>query len=284
MFIYQSRFLTRGEVWYDDEPDNAPVDWIYYRQRSSPVAGARSRETHTLLVDLTPSPDQLLARMDQKTALKINAALAKDHLAWERGDARDAKTLNEVERLWNEFAAAHKSPPLERDWFDKIAEAGNLNLSAAKDPTGQTLAYHLVLLTRQRARQLIAISPYRALPDAAWRNAVSRANCFIHWKNFLDFRTRGIPFFDWGGWYMGTTNIQYLGINRFKQSFGGRIVREFECEQIRTLKGWCVLTAARLIRRAGLLKPTAGGSQRPAPSPKPTTHATAKDSQISPAF
>jgi len=33
-------------------------------------------------------------------------------------------------------------------------------------------------------------------------------------------------------------------------SDGGQTVREFECEQIVTLKGWALLTAASLIARA----------------------------------
>ena len=31
---------------------------------------------------------------------------------------------------------------------------------------------------------------------------------------------------------------------------GGQVVREYECEQIVTLKGWMVLTGARLLARA----------------------------------
>jgi hypothetical protein len=108
------------------------------------------------------------------------------------------------------------------------------------------------LITLQRARQLIAISPYRPIPDVAWRNAVNRAHCFLHWKNFLRFKAQGIPVFDFGGWYTGTTNIQFLGMNQFKKGFGGQVVREFECEEIRTLKGWLALTGARILKRAGL--------------------------------
>ena len=41
-----------------------------------------------------------------------------------------------------------------------------------------------------------------------------------------------------------------LGANAFKKALGGHVVREFECEQIVTLKGWVLLTAARLIAGA----------------------------------
>ena len=50
--------------------------------------------------------------------------------------------------------------------------------------------------------------------------------------------------------YPGTDDIQLLGANAFKKSLGGQVVNEFECEQVKTLKGWALLTAARLIDRA----------------------------------
>jgi hypothetical protein len=284
MFTYRSRFLTRGEVWYDEEPDATSVDWVYHRQRSSPLVGARCRHAYTLLIDLTIRPDQLLAGIEERTALKIIAAQNEDRLQWQRLDSRDVKTMDRVEAMWNEFAVLNKTPLFERDWVDEIARAGQLECSAASDPAGNVLAYHLVLLAGQRARQLIAIAPYRAVPDLAWRGAVSRANCFIHWMNFLAFRERGIPCFDFGGWYMGTTNIQFLGINRFKKSFGGRIVREFDCEEIRTIKGRVVLSTARLLKRAGLLN---RGEDLPASAPRttyPNSNESPKDCEVSPAF
>ena len=59
----------------------------------------------------------------------------------------------------------------------------------------------------------------------------------------------GVRWFDFGGWYPGTDDIQLLGANAYKQGFGGQVVREFECEQILTVKGWTFLTAARILAR-----------------------------------
>lgn len=287
MFIYRSRFLTRGEVWFDEEPDRTPVDWIYHRQRSTPTPRGSWKYFYTVLVNLDKSADQVLESMDDKTAHKIVEARDADRLRWERCDGRDPQVMDEVERLWNEFALAQKTPLLERDWMDHFARAGNLHVSAAKDAAGDVLAYHLVFLTPKRARQLIAISPYRAVPDVAWRNAVSRANCFIHWKNFLDFKARGITCFDFGGWYPGRTNIQFLGINRFKLSFGGEVVREYDCEQPVTAKGWLALTAAKILQRARQLKQSGSAPETPdlpPPKTKKDSHATAKNCDVSPAI
>jgi hypothetical protein len=66
------------------------------------------------------------------------------------------------------------------------------------------------------------------------------------------FLTRGeiwLEAFDFGGWYRGTTDQALLKINEFKRGFGGQVVREYDCEQILTLKGWVVLNAARLLEK-----------------------------------
>jgi hypothetical protein len=249
MFVYRGRFLTRGEVWFDDQPDGSQVDWIYHCQRSSPLANYRWKAFYTVLVDLRKSPADLFAAMDDKTARKITEAQEKDKLRCEHCDASDARIIAETEAMWNKFAAAQNTPRLDRPWLDQFRQAGVLDVVAARDSSGQVLVYHLVLLTRGRARQLIAISPHRTVPSIAWRHAVSRANCLIHWHNFQSFKEQGITHFDFGGWYPGTTDIQLLGINTFKKSFGGVVVREFDCEQPVTFKGRVALIFAHLWAR-----------------------------------
>ncbi len=249
MLVYQSRFMTRAEVWYDEEPDGARVDWILHRQRSSPLANCRCKEVHTRLIPLGMTPAELFAGIEERTARKITEAQEKDKLRWERCGPKDVRSLDEAEAMWNQFALAQKTEPFDRTWLDQMFAANALDIAAARDPAGNLLAYHLVFLTPKRARQLIAISPYKAVPSFAWRNAVSRANCFIHWKNFLEYREQGIPYFDFGGWHVGKTDIRLLGINAFKKSFGGSVVREYECEQPLTAKGWLLLGVAHILRR-----------------------------------
>ncbi len=279
MFVYKSRFLTRGETWFDGSPDGARVDWIYHRQRSSPLAGSRWRRFHTLLIDLCRTPGDLFDSLDHKTARRITEAREKDKLRCIHCDSNDPKLLDEVEAMWNQFAAAQKTAPLDRSWFEQFREAGALDVVAAKNPAGTVLVYHLVLLTPKRARQLIAISPRKAVPDVAWRNIISRANCLVHWHNFLTFRARKIPYFDFGGWYPGTTDIQLLGINTFKKGFGGIVVREFDCDEPVTIKGRVALALAQMLARLKRPRQLTNGKPRSRnDAPEPKAH------KVSPAF
>lgn len=284
MFIYRSRFLTRGEVWFDDEPDDTPVDWIYYRQRPRPSPRGRWKFFYTRLIDLTREPAQLLAGMEEKTVSKIEAAEKADHIRWEPGDARDPKIMDEVERMWNESAAARKAAPLDRAWLKSLVAAGALEVSTTRDRSGRVLTRHLTYVGKKRAQDLIAVSLPGPHPDAVLRNQINRANCLGHWQTMLNLKKRGIRCYDFGGWYAGATDLRLLGMNAFKKGFGGEVVREFEGGEIRTLKGWLVLSSARLLERAGMLGQDAGAPAGPASILNGNTHAATENCEVSPAF
>ena len=72
MYTWKSRFLTRGEVWFDGDRDNTRlVDCIRYQQRSQPVPGARSKLFDTYFIDLSQPAEQLQANLNTDTAYKI---------------------------------------------------------------------------------------------------------------------------------------------------------------------------------------------------------------------
>jgi hypothetical protein len=255
MFVYQSRFLTRGEVWFDNESNGAAVDWILYRNRSAPVAGARSRNFYNRLIDLEKTPEELLAQMDPKTIAKINAA-AEDKTCCEWRGLTDGPLLDEIETMWNQsIEAKRRWGMLNRKWLAEMISAQALELAAARDGDGRLLVYAGIFRDKHRVQQLMSVSPPKAALVPVIRSKTNRASCFLLWNTMLRLKQQGVRYFDFGGWYPGNEDIQLLGANAFKKSFGGQVVREYECEQILTLKGWIVLTGARLITRARDFRP-----------------------------
>ena len=59
MIIYQSRFLTRGEVWFNEEPARRNLDWLLYNQYSQPVPRSKWKYFHSYVVDLEGSPHEV---------------------------------------------------------------------------------------------------------------------------------------------------------------------------------------------------------------------------------
>ena len=78
--------------------------------------------------------------MRSRTARKITDAEVEEGMRCEQCDARDPRLIDEVEAMWNRFATAQNTPPLERPWLDQIKEAGGLDVVAAKDRAGLVLA------------------------------------------------------------------------------------------------------------------------------------------------
>jgi hypothetical protein len=265
MYICKSRFLTRGEVWYDDEPgDTRSVDWILYQQRSRPVPGAQRIYFYNYYVDLTQSTGQLSEQLNKDTAYKIRRARDRDQIICECCDPRDPAVLDRFEKMYNPFAATKGLSRLDRAQMDSMAAAGVLDLSVARDAHGNALVYHANYRDHRRATQMHSPSIYWKLPGSAARNLIGRANRYLMWSDMLRYKEQGLKCFDFGGWYSGTTDQALLKINEFKKGFGGQVMREYICEQILTLKGWAVINTARLLKRAKLLR---SGPRTQAPHP-----------------
>jgi len=248
MITYKSRFLTRAEIWFDNEPTPTarPVDCILYHLRSRPVPGAQSRSFYTLLVDLSQTQEQLRAQLNDDTAYKVRRARDRDKIICECCDSRNPAVMNGFEQMYNAFAAIKGLPPLNRLRLERMAAAGALDITAAKDPHGKILVYHANYRDERRATQLEMPSLYRTLPQSAARNFCGRANRYLTWSNILRYKQEGLKSFDFGGWHLGS-DPDMLSINDFKRGFGGQVVREYHCEQTLTLKGRLVLYAAKLL-------------------------------------
>jgi hypothetical protein len=265
MYTCKSRFLTRAEVWYDDEPDDIrSVDWILYQQRSSPFPGSRWKYFYNYFVDLTQSTEQLTEQLNKDTAYKIRRARDRDQITCEACDPRDPAVLDRFEEMYNPFAATKGLSRLDRVQINAMAVAGVLDLSVARDAQGNALVWHANYRDHRRATQWHSPSVYWKLPGSAARNLIGRANRYLIWNDMLRYKEQGLQCFDFGGWYPGTTDQVLLKINEFKKGFGGQVVREYQCEQILTLKGWVVLNAARLLKRTRLFR-SASKTQAPHP-------------------
>jgi hypothetical protein len=255
MYICKSRFLTRGEVWFDDEPgDTRSADWVLYQQRSQPVRGARWKYFYTYIIDLAQTVEQLQANLNADTAYKIRRARERDKIVCETCDANDSEVLSRFEAMYNTFAATKGLAALDRGRVDAMATAGVLDLSVAKDPQGNDLVYHANYRDQHRARELYLPSLFRQLSDNSARNLIGRANRYLTWSDILRYKDEALKCFDFGGWYEGD-DPGMLKINDFKKGFGGQVLRQYECEQILTLKGWFVLNVAKLLSRAPRKKP-----------------------------
>lgn len=256
MITYQSRFLTRGEVWFENEPEPLPVDWLVYHQRPEPTPGGSWRPFYTRVVDLTPAPESLLSGMDGFTAADIRKAPTKDGTICRRLQAAEPCVLNAFAGFYDHFAALRNLGAADRSWLHRTAEAGRLDLWAADSRLGERLVYHLFYRDAKRVRSVHSASLYTETSSKDGQRAIGRANRLLVWNCMLHYRDMGITLFDLGGWYSGATNAALLGVNKFKQSFGGTVLREWEGERLLTFKALAVVTVGRFLERLKKRRPS----------------------------
>ena len=213
------------------------------------------------------SEEELLARLNKDTAYKIRRARERDGIVCECCDPRDPAVLNRFEEFYNAFAATKGLAPLERSAVESMVAAGVLDLSLAKDSEGRPLVYHANYRASHRARELYLPSLPRNASDNAIRNVISRASRYLTWSDMLRYKADGLKLFDFGGWYPGTADESLLRINEFKRGFGGEVIREYECEQILTLRGWAALRGAEFLKRAKLFRSALKKADRTAELP-----------------
>jgi len=249
MIIYQSRFLTRGEVWFDNPATSEPVDWIIFRQRSQPATKGKWRPFYTRVIDLTQDRDALLAQMDGFTAADIKKAVKKDQTLCQKLDSRDQIALCEFADFYDRFAALKHLGSADRSWLERTAQAGNLDIWAADTPSGERQAYHVFYRESDRVRSLHAASFYAHACSKKAQRKIGRANRLLIWECMMHYLAAGLKIFDLGGWYNGSTDAALLGVNKCKEGFGGKVICKYMGQQLKTFKAWSAITTAQIMNK-----------------------------------
>lgn len=213
----------------------------------------RLRRT-TKLIDLTPEPEALLKSLGKSNAYKIRRA------------EREGAVLVPDLPLDAFLAFYNAHPPAGRPLLRAGLEGygGALALTGAtKD--GVLVAAHAHLLDPASGRARFLHSARLSGPglSTSERNAVGMANRFLHGRDMLLFKARGLTTYDFGGFYPGKDDSKLASIAAFKDSFGGVVAPETHYLSLPywgLLRGW----EAALALRARL-----AAARRGAPAPAP---------------
>lgn len=240
MIVWQGRFCRFGDIYFGEESvPRAEVDVVRHFHRSTPLPGVPCSPVQTILIELAPDPEVLLAAVSKDTRYEIRRAGEKDGLEYEVVKAT-GQAVDEFAGYYAQFAALKGLPPLSSDYLHALARARALDLSVVRQE-GEVLVWHAYHRGRARVRLLHSVSLYRTTEDSARRNLVGRANRYQHWHDICRFRADAIALYDFGGWYEGAKDQEKVRINAFKQEFGGTIVPTFSCQHALTVKGRLVL-------------------------------------------
>jgi len=245
VILLPSRFVTIGEVLFGEPVAAERVDLRQYLQRPEPLAGAAScAPFRTLHVDLRQSEEQLLAGIKKGTRYEIRRAEQEGVRAIVAASDR----LHEFEAFFTKFAASKDLTAPSGAQLAAYARAGVLALSYAETTAGQVLVWHAHLCANGRARLWLSASA-ASDTDKAARAATGRANRLLHWHDMQMARASGYATYDVGGWDGESTDPRLQGISRFKEELGGRVVTEFNCTEVMTIRGRAYKAAEQIVTR-----------------------------------
>ena len=247
MISYQRKFVRIAEYWGAEPAGNPRVDILRFFQQPEPLPGMLSREFYTVQVDLRRDQDELLGKMKKNTRYEIKRAEGAGNFVCEISNGAESRALIEFCNFYDRFAERKAQPKLNRSWLARLAEGGLLSVSHVRDDGSENLVWHAYHWTSDRATLLYSASSLLDTYPAAVRSSIGRANRLLHWRDMLTFKNRGIATYDFGGWYDQKEDRVRLNINKFKESFGGEIIKTYICERPLTLKGKLFLTTRRLV-------------------------------------
>lgn len=151
--------------------------------------------------------------------------------------------IEKFKRFYNSFAFEKEIPKLDEALFYGYKDKLCITCATYKN---EILSAHAYVVDKQAGiTRLLYSSSIRLIEDVD-SNFISRANKYLHFKDMEYFKTNGYLIYDFGGYAYNTIEIQKQGINKFKLSFGGEVVKYFDYQSYLTvLSAWVM----KLVRK-----------------------------------
>lgn len=166
----------------------------------------------TIIIDLTPSEDELLSAMHEKTRYNIRLAERRGVSVKCQMPTAKGQGLETFWRLLQETAARDGFRVHAREYYEKLlavrSDAFSNELFFAQYH-GETIAVALVNFYRETATYLHGAS--------AGAHRAVMAPHLLHWRIMVEAKRRGCAAYD----LWGIDEKRWPGLTRFKRGFGG---------------------------------------------------------------
>ena len=220
------------KVWFAEEPVK-DKGIITYRQAET--EGRDAVPFETLITDLTETPEQIKGRFAKNCRYEVNRAERED-ISVKIISGTDIKD-EDIDGFISFFKEFWQSKSMDLDDPDGLTgemrtyrDMGSLCLAMASI-RGSVAVYHTYICDDVRCRLWHSASLYR-LDDEEGdsRKLTGMANRYLHYRDMLYHKDRGLSAYDWGG---AGTDAEVANITRFKESFGGVRKTCYEYEEVR---------------------------------------------------
>lgn len=211
--------LPYQQVWFAECPEGSIFRAVKYFQASRclELKGWKREEFYTLHSALGLEDQGLLACFKSTVRNEVRQAEA---LGVSFGLVESPE---EFHRYYSAFCADRG---IGTTSLAKVRSLGTDGLLTKVLHGGRVLAMHGYLIDQLTGRARLLWSGSSRFSDED-KVLVAKANRWLHFQDMRVLRDRGFSVYDWGGINPTSQDQGILGINRFKQAFGGIEVCEY---------------------------------------------------------
>lgn len=229
--------FTFEEFLHDFRDSDVPTtDFSYITGAPAPV-GPHSYIRRTLINDLRPSAEAILAGFNDKTRQYINYAMKNKVCSHEYITHPTDADLVRASIYAAKFAQTMKIPPITLNYMRALNSAGRFHISYIYDLSGNVLGGHGYRLSAARPELAYSFREIEDINNPERRKLLLKTNRYSHYCDMLSLKSLGYEEYDFGGLSDGLSdNAKWNHIDEFKMCFRGRAVTNYNSILYNTIK------------------------------------------------
>lgn len=233
-------FLKKNTVWFADSLHRINALGFYeyfYCHETDKCLGFIKKNKYTKLIDLTKSSDEILSQFNKTTQYQIKRSIRQGVKFEIEPD------LNAFISFYNDFAKTKNLSLLKGPNLTPLKN--NLFISKAIYEDKYIVMHANIIDPEIKRVQLFnSASHFRTYSDNDERAFLGRVNRFLHFMDMMYAKEMNMLVYDFGGYSLNTKDEVLQNINKFKDSFRGRLQKE--CNYI-SYPLWLLLKLKRVM-------------------------------------
>lgn len=257
--ITHGKHFRRLHIWFEENVDfnsiSESVDEIYIHgiERMMDINWGNCEKQHSLVSNLSSTEDELLKLMTKTYRNEINRAIREEvavKFFWGKDIIDDTKLLQSFSDMYHGmYAEKGMKVFLGDEEIRDYAKAEKFLISVAYIDN-IPVVFHSYIIDIVNSRLLHSCSEFREI-DNQKRNAIGRANKYLHWMDLRYLKKRGIEKYDWGGC---ASFEEPNGIDKFKMAFGGSKITYYNIVIYKSFKARVKQYLVKIINLKKIIK------------------------------
>lgn len=218
--------LSVYEDWFENKTVKAKNAFLLYQYMDCMVETKNpffiKSQRYTIVNDLDKDLDSIFSSFKSVSRRCINKIGKAENVTYKINSVTDEEFLI----FYNEFAKSKKLNIMEEGTLSKFG-ANVLYISAYLDNELSNIQVYIFDDDKKIARLLHSVSNIHTIDDSKKRNIIGCINRYLYWQGIVFFHEKNYLTMDMGGYGNDENNKAIAGIDNYKQSFSGEVVKIF---------------------------------------------------------